>query len=80
MATLPKKSPLSNSQIHWELKPSVERKEKKIFSADELIDAYFKGKEDLINETEKVLLEKFSKNIDFAKKVSEEFFEAFLNL
>lgn len=76
MATLTKKSTLSNSQIHWELKPSVERKEKKLFSADELIDAYFKGKKDLLDETKKVLIEKFSKNIDLAKKVSEEFFEA----
>ena len=76
MTTLTKKSTLSNSQIHWELKPSVERKEKKIFSADELIDAYFKGKKDLIDDTTKVLFEKFSKNLALAKKVSEELFES----
>jgi hypothetical protein len=69
----------------WLLKPPVEIKEKRFFSADEVINAYFLGvdkgystaKIEYINqgnERFKILFETFESNLNSAKKICEEFF------
>lgn len=58
----------------WEVKPRISDSYKKWFSADEVIDAYFRGKKDQKDAEENILLEKFGKNLEKAQKLSEEFF------
>lgn len=58
----------------WSLRPRIEVKKEKHYSADELIDAYFRGRRDQFEEDKKILLESFSKNLKRAKQVCEEFF------
>ncbi len=76
MPTL-KKSTISKTKIKddWEVQPSSEQKEVKLFSADALINAYFKGRRDQKIEREKVLLEKLKENLNKAKKLSSDFFD-----
>jgi hypothetical protein len=59
----------------WSLRPRIEFKREKHYSADELIDAYFRGRRDQFEEDKKILLESFSDSLKRAKKVCEEFFE-----
>lgn len=58
----------------WSLRPRIEVKKEKHYSADELIDAYFRGRRDQFEEDKKILLESFSENLKRAKQVCEEFF------
>lgn len=58
----------------WSLKPRIEFQKEKVYSADEVIDAYFKGRKDQFEEDKKILLDIFSRNLDKAKLVCEEFF------
>ena len=59
----------------WSLTPRIEVQKEKVYSADELIDAYFKGRKDQFEEDKKILLETFSNNLKQAKSVCEEFFQ-----
>jgi hypothetical protein len=58
----------------WFLRPQIEIEKEERFSADALIDAYFKGKRDQVEESKKVLFETFADNLNTAKKACEEFF------
>jgi len=58
----------------WLTRPQFESEEEKHFSADEVIDAYFRGRRDQVEENKKVLLKTFSDNLERAKQVCEEFF------
>jgi hypothetical protein len=69
------KNAKTNKSTDWSLKPRIEVQKEKVYSADELIDAYFKGRKDQFEEDKKILLETFSKNLEQAKNVCEEFFE-----
>lgn len=62
----------------WTLKPLVEEKTKKWYSADEMINAYFKGRKDQKDEGEKILYEKFEKNLQQAKEITVSFFTLIL--
>lgn len=59
----------------WLVRPRIEVKEEKRYSADELIDAYFKGRKDQFEENKKILVETFSTHLDKAKNVCVEFFQ-----
>ncbi len=72
MTTSSKKGVSTNTD--WILKPRVEEKTKKWYSADEMIDAYFKGRKDQKDESEKILYEKFEKNLQQAKEITADFF------
>ena len=64
----------TKSAVAWEVKPRITEDHKKSFSADEVIDAYFKGKKDQKDEDNKILMEKFGKNLEKAQEVIEKFF------
>ncbi|MBD3330272.1 hypothetical protein GF354_01945 [Candidatus Peregrinibacteria bacterium] len=71
MATAVKgKKKVSSSTNSWKEAPI-----KKRFSADDLIDAYFRGREDEVADREKILMEKLVANLDKAKEISEDFFK-----
>jgi hypothetical protein len=72
------------SKQDWHLKPPVEIKEKRFFSADEVINAYFLGVDkgyskakieyNNNNERFKILFKTFEDNLSIAKKTCEQFF------
>jgi len=70
-----------NKKLHsvadsWSLRPQAKIEKEKLFSSDAVIDAYFKGRKDQVEEKKKVLLKTFSDNLKLAQKVCEEFFAA----
>ena len=71
------KSTSKVGQKEWEVKPSIVIKEKEYFSADDVINAYFKGKKSGKHERERIDFEKFSKNLELAKNISEKFLQQF---
>ncbi|MDA3839430.1 MAG: hypothetical protein PF574_10675 [Candidatus Delongbacteria bacterium] len=58
------------SSSSWDFNPTKEQEEKKSFSPDEVINAYFKGKEDFKNKVIKV----FEKNLEVAQEKGELFY------
>ena len=55
----------------WKKEPYKIGRDKKVFSSDEMIDAYFKGKSDALKETEQMLQNNFIENLASAKKLCE---------
>jgi len=60
----------------WSLRPQTEIEKEKLFSSDTVIDAYFKGRRDQVEENKKILLKTFSDNLKRAQQTCEEFFAA----
>ncbi|MDR2591320.1 MAG: hypothetical protein LBC59_00740 [Chitinispirillales bacterium] len=71
-----KSKKLNNTVDSWLLRPQTEFEKEKFFSSDELIDAYFKGRRDQVEESKKVLLKIFSDNLKRAQQTCEDFFAA----
>jgi len=71
-----KSKKINNIADSWLLRPQAEIEKEKFFSSDELIDAYFKGRRDQVEENKKVLLKIFSDNLNRAQQTCEEFFAA----
>lgn len=55
----------------WEKNPLFEYKKNKFYSADQMIDAYFKGKMDQKNSDDQIMIEKLKENLNNAKKIVE---------
>jgi len=68
------KTKKSQEPANWLTRPQVEIEKEKHFSADAVIDAYFRGKKHGFEENKKILLELFSDNLKQAKNICEEFF------
>jgi len=67
-ATITSKTNTSNPPEHW-------KKEETVFTGDDLIDAYVKGKEEGKDEFLKILAKQFNDNIVIATSVSEKLLE-----
>lgn len=75
---------MTQTSINTRLKasdiPSNWKQEESVYTGDNLIDAYLKGKQDGTDELKKILNKQFKNNIDHATKVSEKLLaEAALN-
>lgn len=57
----------------WKLQPTSEKGEKESYSADTVINAYLRGREDENIENQKILSEKFNENLDKAMALSSTF-------
>ncbi len=73
------KNTKSTKTTDWSLKPTIEVQKEKIYSDDEIVDAFFKGRQEQFEEDKKILLDTFSSNLAQAKKVCEEFFDTLWN-
>ena len=60
---------------YWQFKPTREQKVVEQFSADDVINAYFMGKEASKNEEQKILSEKFRQNLKQAQVKGSELFK-----
>lgn len=66
-----KKKSLPND---WDVKPIKQDEDKKTYSADDLIDAYFKGAKDQKNKDQQTMMDKLEQNIKKAQLKSEEIY------
>jgi hypothetical protein len=67
---------LHDTADSWLLRPQAEIEKEKFFSSDAVIDAYFKGRRDQVEENKKVLIKTFSDNLKRAQQTCEDFFAA----
>jgi len=67
-------STVSRSKEKWILQPITKEKGKNVFSSDEVIDAYLKGRKDEADSHTKLLWEKLESNLSRARKLSSELF------
>lgn len=71
VAELLEKSP---SNQDWNVQPLKQDGESKVFSADDVIDAYFQGKKAQLNQETQLKIEKLQGNLANAEKLSENIF------
>lgn len=55
---------------NWELLKTKPSKKEEVFTGDDVIDAYFNGKQDGLAQTDKVLFQGFIKNLERAMNVA----------
>lgn len=73
------KNTKSTKATDWSIKPRIDVQKEKIYSSDEIIDAFFNGRQELFERDKRILLDTFSSNLDHAKAVCEEFFDTLWN-
>ena len=67
---------LANKQhLDWQIRPIKQDKGKDTYSADDLIDAYLKGRKDASNNDKQIRMEKLEANLERAKTLSVHLFE-----
>ncbi|MBE9492094.1 MAG: hypothetical protein IMY70_04355 [Bacteroidetes bacterium] len=66
-------------QSDWKIIPERKGKEKKIYSGDDVIDAYLKGKKDQKNSDTQVFIDKLKDNLNLAKSISEKLYSIIIN-
>jgi hypothetical protein len=60
--------------IDWQTEPIIKNRKEKIYSADSMINAYFKGKEDEKNKQRQILENEFSINLRKVQSLCVNFF------
>ena len=67
---------IDQPKTDWDLRPAFRADEKDVYSADDLIDAYLRGKTDMLNSFENnAMYEAFGKNLEQAKNLSAPLYE-----
>ena len=78
MSTLTKPLKISHKIASvWKLPTRLDKE--KLYSSDDLINAYLEGKKDQRSYTERILFKQLKENFDLAKKIGSDFFNLLLN-
>lgn len=68
------KSVINIHQADWKIIPERDPSKKQVYSADEMINAYYRGRKDQKDKETQVLIEKLENNLKLAQSLSEKLY------